>query len=113
MFFFRSNASREMMLRSYLRSHNIPYNSEEAKKIRERMKEIILRNPRVKEEAEQILVGVAVVSIGTKKRRDIDDIMAWMCLPSGLATARFIFRDKNATNFEGAKKVFNQRLKMY
>ncbi len=117
MFFFRSNASREMALKSYLKPHKISYKSEEAEKIRERVEEILSENKKAKKESEQFIVAIAVVTIGIEEGKDserlIKDMITWLCFFSTAAAALFIFGDVRATTYEGAKKVFNERLKMY
>lgn len=117
MFFFRSNTSREMILRSYLRSHHIPYKSEKAKRIRNKMKEIVLNDPKVKEEAEQILVGMAVVGVGIeeekKKEKLIEEVVTWICFCSGAVAALFVFKDIQASTHEGAMRSFKKYLSRY
>jgi hypothetical protein len=117
MFFFRSNASRKLALLSYLKPHKIPYNSEEAKKIRKRVDEILSRNKRAREEPEQFIVAIAVLSIkveeGEDKEKVIKDMITWLCFFSTAAAALFIFNDIRATTYDGAKRVFHERIKMY
>jgi hypothetical protein len=117
MFFFRSNASRELALLSYLKPHKISYKSEEARKIRKRVQEILSKNKEAKKEPEQFIVALAVLSIkveeGEEKEKVIKDMITWLCFFSTAVAALFIFGDIRATTYDGAKKVFDERLKKY